>query len=141
MRITLAQVPSELGDVEGNLARAGEIIARAGAEGSDLVVFPELYLTGYSLGLVDEDLSMWADDPRVTALSTIAPRTDVLVGLYDDGHGVHSYNAAAYVSGGELVHSPASSTCRHTTSTRSASTSRRASRCARSAPATDGWRR
>ncbi len=105
MRITLAQVPSTLGEVEANLARAGEIIARAGDEGSDLVVFPELYLTGYSLGLVDEDLSMWADDPRVTGLSTIAPQTDVLVGLYEDGHGVHSYNAAAYVSGGALVHS------------------------------------
>ena len=105
MRITLAQVPSVLGDVDANLARAGEIVGEAGREESDLVVFPELFLTGYALGLVDEDVSLPADDPRITALSAVAPRTDVLVGLYEDGHGVHNYNAAAYLSGGELVHS------------------------------------
>ena len=50
MRITLAQVPSTLGDVDANIARAAEIVGEAGQDGSDLVVFPELYLTGYALG-------------------------------------------------------------------------------------------
>jgi predicted amidohydrolase len=49
-------------------------------------------------------VAMSADDPRLTTLSTIAPGTDVLMGFYEDGLGVHSYNAAAYYSGGELVH-------------------------------------
>ena len=104
MRITLAQVPSVLGDVEANLARAAEIVGEAGQDASDLVVFPELFLTGYALGQVDEDVSMPADDPRLTALSALVPTTDVLVGLYEDGHGVHNYNAAAYLSGGGLLH-------------------------------------
>jgi predicted amidohydrolase len=104
MRITLAQATNELGDVAANLERAIEIIARGGRERSDLVVFPELFLTGYALGQVDEDLAMSADDQRLTTLSTIAPGTDVLIGFYEDGLGVHSYNAAAYYSGGELVH-------------------------------------
>lgn len=102
MRITLAQVQSTLGDVDANLARAGEIVARAGDEDSDLVVFPELYLTGYALGRVDEDASMSADDPRLTSLATA--RTDVLIGLYEDGLGVHNYNAAAYYDASGRVH-------------------------------------
>jgi N-carbamoylputrescine amidase len=104
MRITLAQATSELGDVAANLERAIEIIAESGREGSDLVVFPELFLTGYALGQVDEDVAMSADDPKLTQLSTIAPETDVLMGFYEDGLGVHSYNAASYYSRGELVH-------------------------------------
>ncbi|MBW3609800.1 MAG: amidohydrolase, partial [Actinobacteria bacterium] len=104
MRITLAQAASQLGDLEANLARAQEIVTQAGRERSDLVVFPELFLSGYALSKVDEDVSMPADDPRLTGLSALVPTTDVLVGLYEDGHGVHNYNAAAYLSSGGLVH-------------------------------------
>src|ERR1044072_3687437 len=85
MRITLAQVASRLGDVDANLQRAAEIIEQGGRESSDLVVFPELFLTGYALGQVDTDVSMSADDPRLTQLSAIAPETDVLMGFYEDG--------------------------------------------------------
>jgi predicted amidohydrolase len=104
MRITLAQAASVLGDVDANLLRATEIITHAASEGSDLVVFPELFLTGYALGRVDEDLTMSADDPRLKALSAVVPQTDVLIGLYEDGLGVHNYNSAAYYDASGLVH-------------------------------------
>jgi predicted amidohydrolase len=104
MRITLAQAASELGDVEANLSRAAEILAQAHDEHSDLVVFPELFLTGYALGRVDEDVSMSADDMRLTNLSSQAPQTDVLMGLYEDGLGVHNYNSASYYGSDGLVH-------------------------------------
>jgi len=104
MRITLAQAASVLGDVDANLLRATEIVAHAAGEHSDLVVFPELFLTGYALGRVDEDLTMSADDPRLKALSAVVPHTDVLIGLYEDGLGVHNYNSAAYYDATGLVH-------------------------------------
>src|SRR5436305_12404208 len=98
MRITLAQVASQLGDVGANLFRAEEIVGDAGREGSDVVVFPELFVTGYALGRVDADVdvALSAGDARLTSLSAIAPGTDVLIGFYEDGLGVHSYNAATY---------------------------------------------
>ena len=104
MRITLAQVDSELGDVDANFDRASEIIEQAGRASSDLVVFPELFLTGYALGQVDTDVSMSSDDPRLVQLSMVAPETDVLMGFYEDGLGVHNYNAASYYDGAALVH-------------------------------------
>ncbi len=96
MRITLAQTSSVLGDVDANLERAADLIRRAGEDGADLVVFPELFLTGYSLGAVDVDTSISGVDDRLLALAEIAPGTDVLIGFHEDGLGVHNYNAAGY---------------------------------------------
>jgi predicted amidohydrolase len=104
MRITLAQVPSRLGDVDANFARAAEVIEQGGRESSDLVVFPEHVSDRHALGQVDADVSLSADDPRLTRLGMIAPETDVLMGFYEDGLGVHNYNAAAYYDGTQLVH-------------------------------------
>ncbi|HWI06589.1 MAG TPA: nitrilase-related carbon-nitrogen hydrolase [Solirubrobacteraceae bacterium] len=104
MRITLAQVASELGDLDANLASAAQIVRQAAAARSDLVVFPELFLTGYALGRVDEDVSLSADDERLTKLGAIT-HADVLIGLYEDGLGVHNYNSAAYYDANGLVHS------------------------------------
>ena len=85
VRIALAQCAPALGAFKRNLAMHLETIERARAAGARLVVFPELSLTGYALGQVAEDVSMSADDPRLTALSALVPQTDVLVGLYEDG--------------------------------------------------------
>jgi len=93
-RIAVAQVDCTLGDVDANLRRAREQIEAAAAGGADLVIFPELALHGYSLGHVDDDRSIPADDRRLTELS--ATGIDVLVGFHEDG-GVRRYNAAAYV--------------------------------------------
>jgi NAD+ synthase (glutamine-hydrolysing) len=47
LRIALAQIDLLVGDVDGNLARVTETVARAGEAGAGLVVFPELTLAGY----------------------------------------------------------------------------------------------
>ena len=47
---------------------------------------------------------MPADDPRLAALSALVPHTDVLLGLYEDGHGVHNYNSAIYLDASGVVH-------------------------------------
>lgn len=47
MRLALASINPTIGDLEGNAALAGERIAKAHAEGCDLVVLPELCICGY----------------------------------------------------------------------------------------------
>src|ERR1700751_1368286 len=47
MRLALAQINSVVGDVDGNAARVVEWLERARAENADLVLFPELCVTGY----------------------------------------------------------------------------------------------
>ena len=45
--ITLAQLNPTVGDVSGNAAKARAARAQAKADGADLVVLPELFITGY----------------------------------------------------------------------------------------------
>lgn len=106
MRITLAQIDAELGDIEANIERAVDVISTAVADGSELVVFPELHLSGYS---VDETLpltsSLHADDPRLEALAEKAGTAGVVLGFVErDAAGLRQYNSSAYYEAGRLVH-------------------------------------
>lgn len=101
MRVALAQTDCVLGEVDENLDVAREQVARAGAQGADLVVFPELSLHGYHLGALRRDTSLAVDDPRLLGLSLHGP--DVLVGLHEHT-ALRAYNTAAHYAGGALLH-------------------------------------
>ncbi|MFD9879928.1 nitrilase-related carbon-nitrogen hydrolase [Streptomyces alboflavus] len=101
MRVALAQTDCVLGEVDENLEVAREQVAQAGAQGADLVVFPELSLHGYHLGALSRDTSLAADDPRLLGLSLHGP--DVLVGLHEHTS-LRAYNTSAYYAGGALLH-------------------------------------
>lgn len=102
MRIALVQCSPVLGDLDRNLASARKAVRNARGRGADLIVFPELALTGYAVGDVAEDLDLRADDPRLLDVARAGGRCGVLLGLKEDGKGVHSYNACAYYEGGRL---------------------------------------
>jgi predicted amidohydrolase len=93
LRVALGQFGSGLGDVEGNLSRMRELLARAAAGGAALVCFPELCLSGYLLDRRDYTGSLLA---AVEA----AERT-----LAEDArrHGVTLIYGAPARAGGELV--------------------------------------
>src|SRR5690349_24291773 len=46
-KITLAQLNPTVGDIDGNAAKARAARAKAASDGADLVVFPELFVSGY----------------------------------------------------------------------------------------------
>ena len=50
LRVGGAQIQNVVGDLEGNTGRIMDAMAWADREGADVVVFPELALTGYPLG-------------------------------------------------------------------------------------------
>ena len=106
MKIALAQINTTVGDIQGNRDRAIRVIEQAKVLQADLVVFPELCLTGYPprdlLGLhgfVDSNLK---------ALEEIASRTDslgVVIGFLDPNkknEGRDFHNAAALLSEGKI---------------------------------------
>ncbi|NQW68346.1 MAG: NAD+ synthase, partial [Acidimicrobiaceae bacterium] len=47
MRVGLAQINPRVGDLAHNLAKVEEFLSRAEQAGCDVVVFPELTLSGY----------------------------------------------------------------------------------------------
>ncbi|HET9258435.1 MAG TPA: nitrilase-related carbon-nitrogen hydrolase [Pseudonocardiaceae bacterium] len=104
MRVTLAQIDSRLGDLDANFEQAKQVIAQAVSEGTDMVIFPELSLSGYSIGDFHEDVSIAPDDARMEKLAKEAKGAGVLVGFPEaQAHGLHSYNSAAYYENGLLI--------------------------------------
>ncbi|MDZ4765338.1 MAG: nitrilase-related carbon-nitrogen hydrolase [Chloroflexota bacterium] len=110
MRITvgLAQIYPKLGDVQHNLHKHVEYIERAADQGVDLLVFPELSLTGYQVqDLVPEvAIQTRADDPIYGALLAASARrnVDIVFGFAHQDARQRFFIASAYVSGGETQH-------------------------------------
>jgi NAD+ synthase (glutamine-hydrolysing) len=104
IRVGLAQVRPALGDLDANLATHERIITDARDAGADLLVFPELALTGYFLRDLVPDVAMRAGDDRLRALSTLAGPMDLLLCFAEEDERGRFYIAAGYWSGGALVH-------------------------------------
>jgi len=109
-RIALAQVNLTVGDFAGNAARIRDRVARARALGADLVVFPELAVTGYPpRDLLDQpafvaraqealrDLARPAEWSRGVSFVVGFPEADPAA----PPPGLH--NAAALIEGGRVV--------------------------------------
>src|ERR1041384_2249689 len=70
MRVTIGQINTTNGDLEGNVARILRAIERAKRDGSDLVVFPEVTIQGYTS-------FDWFLDPDVVR-SALAPLKEII---------------------------------------------------------------
>jgi predicted amidohydrolase len=69
--IAVAQTCPVKGDVQANLEEHVRLARIAAAEGAQVVIFPELSLTGYELGLANA-LAFSEDDPRLSSLRDAA---------------------------------------------------------------------
>ena len=48
MKVTIGQINTTNGDIEGNVAKILQAIEKAKSDGSDIVVFPEVCVHGYT---------------------------------------------------------------------------------------------
>jgi NAD+ synthase (glutamine-hydrolysing) len=101
LRIALAQVNPIVGDLEGNSRLIVDWIGRARGQAADLVIFPELVLTGYP----PEDLvlkrSFVRDNLKQLDVVTRATKgIAAVVGFVDEEGAI--FNAAAFMYDGEL---------------------------------------
>src|SRR5438477_2139363 len=101
MRLALVQINPVVGDLEGNQALILERLAEAKANAADLILFPELVVTGYP----PEDLLLRpgfvrAAEQCVEAIAREARGTTVLVGAPHFDRDL--FNACYVLSGGEV---------------------------------------
>jgi predicted amidohydrolase len=59
MKIAVAQISCSLGDPEANLLKVREFSRRAKETGAELIVFPEMTDTGYSMPVIREHANHW----------------------------------------------------------------------------------
>jgi NAD+ synthase (glutamine-hydrolysing) len=102
LRVAVAQFNAHVGDLAGNAARIVELAARARDGGADVLLTPELALSGYP----PEDLLMRPDFYRACAAEidvlARAVALPVVVGYPEDAHG-QRYNAASLLANGTIV--------------------------------------
>ncbi len=104
VRIALAQIAPELGALEANLERHHEILATARADGADLVVFPELGLTGYLLQDLAAEVAMRLDDVRLTRLVGATRDLSTVVSFVEESADHRLFIAAALIEDGAIRH-------------------------------------
>lgn len=102
LRLALAQLDFTVGDIDGNTDKIVANISLARDRGTDIVVFPELAITGYP----PEDLLLkqgFVED-NLAALDRVAKSTEnitAVVGFVDADTDI--YNAAAVLHGGAFA--------------------------------------
>lgn len=106
LNLALAQISTHLGDVEANLEKHLDFIDKARQQKADLVVFPELSLTGYVL----QDLVATVahrpveEDPVFKHLLKASEDLDLVVGFVDEDSRHRFFIASTYLSGGRVLH-------------------------------------
>jgi predicted amidohydrolase len=104
MKIAAAQIACVLGDIDANVRKMRDFASRAKEAGADLIVFPEMADTGYSMPVIQEHAKPWREG-AVPHLKEIARTLGLAVisGLSErDGNSI--YNSQIFIdSRGEIV--------------------------------------
>jgi predicted amidohydrolase len=103
-RVSLAQMAPRLGALDENLAAHHDLLARARADGADLVVFPELGLTGYLLQDLAGEVAMRLDDPRLAELAAATDGLSAVVSFVEESDDHRLFIAAALLEDGAVTH-------------------------------------
>jgi NAD+ synthase (glutamine-hydrolysing) len=112
MKIALAQLNPTVGDLDGNLEKLKSHLAEIAETETDLVILPELFLTGYPpRDLLDNDSFIDRCDLALTTLKDLSRtcvKTAILVGTVTRcrlNRGKKLYNSAILIENGEILFS------------------------------------
>ena len=78
MKVAVAQIACALGDLAANLGKIRDFVSRAKDGGSELVVFPEMSDTGYSMAVIRKHATPWTEG-AVPELEKIAKQFSIAI--------------------------------------------------------------
>jgi NAD+ synthase (glutamine-hydrolysing) len=104
MKVRGIQFSPALGNVRKNMEFHVEKINKAIKDNVDLIIFPELSISGYDLKDIVYDIALTPGDETIEQLKTLSRDIDILMGApVEEASGIF-YNCALFFSKGELVH-------------------------------------
>ncbi|MBW4056620.1 MAG: carbon-nitrogen hydrolase [Proteobacteria bacterium] len=100
----LAQIKPKLGCVADNLAIIEEQIIKAREAGADLIIFPELALSGYFLKDLVPEVALRTDSPEIRHLIELSHGISIAIGFVEETDDYHFFNSALYLEDGAIRH-------------------------------------
>lgn len=98
VRLALAQINTVVGDIDGNVQKILEHIARARLQGAEIVVFPELAVTGYPPeDLLFKEHFVTRNLQALKAVARLSKGLIVILGFVDRDRKGLLYNGAAVI--------------------------------------------
>jgi NAD+ synthase (glutamine-hydrolysing) len=102
--VILAQTKPKLGCISDNLALIEKKIEDAISAKADLVVFPELALTGYFLKDLVPEVALRVGSPEIRRLAELSRHISIAVGFVEESSGYGFYNSSLYLENGAIRH-------------------------------------
>jgi omega-amidase len=104
MKIAVAQISCSLGDAEANLSKVRDFSRRAKEVGAEMIVFPEMTDTGYSMPVIQKHADEW-NSGFVASLQEIANQLSMaIVSGVSERDGSSIYNSQVLVDAkGDIV--------------------------------------
>jgi NAD+ synthase (glutamine-hydrolysing) len=103
-KLCLAQMKPKLGDVGANLEKCLEMIDEAEENGAEVIVFPELALTGYFLRDLVPEVALKKDSGELDEIKRASYNIDIVMGFVEESPSYHFYMSAAYLADGDIKH-------------------------------------
>lgn len=100
----LAQIKPKLGCVTHNLTLVEAQIQKAVESGADVIIFPELALTGYFLKDLVPDVALRLDSPVIKRLIEYSRQISIVIGFVEETDDYRFFNSAIYLADGEILH-------------------------------------
>jgi predicted amidohydrolase len=104
VKFALAQINPVLGDIYRNKEKHLRFIEKAINQKSDVVIFPELSLTGYSLLDLSMEVALKPDDSFFSPFLKLSNHIDISFGFVEKSNDKVIYNSAMYLSRGDIKH-------------------------------------
>lgn len=104
--LALAQINTKLGDLSSNLEKHHGLIDSARSKAADLILFPELSLTGYVLQDIAATVAIHPspEHPVFKSLLEKSKGIDIIFGFVEVDSRFRYFISSAYLSGGNILH-------------------------------------
>ncbi len=104
LNLGIAQISPTLGNLDRNMEIFRKEVEEAVGRGTDLLVFPELGLTGYFLKDMVPSVAQRLDSKLVREIRRASRKVSLVVGLVEESPDFFFYNSVLYVEKGEILH-------------------------------------
>ena len=104
MKIAVAQISCALGDPRANLAKISDFSSQAQKTGAELIVFPEMADTGYSMPVIQAHATHWTSGAMPELRKIARDLSITIISGVSEREGASIYNSQVFIDErGEVV--------------------------------------